>query len=420
MTKDFKELGLSETLLENITNMKIETPTEIQEKSIPPVLEGKDVIGGSATGSGKTLVFGAGIIQNTQRGKGIQSLVLTPTRELAEQISQALKKFSKHIKLEITEVYGGVSINPQIHKLRTADVVIATPGRLLDHLQRKTIFLGKVKILVIDEADRMFDMGFVDDIEEIIRKCPRERQTLLFSATIDRNVNRLSRKYMNDPVIISAKNQVDPSKLKQVYYDVTDKQKLSLLVHLLKKEKEGLVMIFCNTRRTVDFVERNLTLQGIEAQSIHGGLTQGKRTNVLQSFHSGKVYVLICTDVAARGLDIKGVTHVYNYDIPAKTEQYIHRIGRTARAGENGKAINLLDREQHMDFSKVIRQYKLNIEKQSTPQFETIKIKGLMRLKSGGPASRRPQSRPIRSSFGRKPMSGRRRGWKGRPTKKRK
>ncbi|MCX6706846.1 MAG: DEAD/DEAH box helicase, partial [Candidatus Woesearchaeota archaeon] len=328
--ENFRKLGIIEPILRVIKDEKFEEPSEIQEKSIPFVVQGKDVIAESATGSGKTLAFGAGIIQNCVRGRGIQALVLTPTRELAEQNTISLKKFSRHCPLNFVSVYGGVSINPQIHDLRMADVVVGTPGRILDHLERRTIDFSRVKILVLDEADRMFDMGFIDDVEQIISQCPRERQTLLFSATISDDIVRISRRYMNNPERVSAESYVDPAKLTQSYYDVADNMKFSLLVHLLKHEHAGLVMVFCNTQKTTDFVANNLQVAGISAQAIHGGLSQAKRNRVMEQFHAKRVYVLVCTDVAARGLDIKGVSHVYNYDIPKESKQYIHRIGRTA------------------------------------------------------------------------------------------
>ena len=373
--KVFEDFGLSHTLMTAIRGLGFDEPTQIQELSIPHIMKGNDVIGESATGSGKTLAFGSGIIQNCAKGKGIQALVLTPTRELAEQIKKALRKFSKYNPLEITEVYGGVSINLQIKKLRTADVVVGTPGRMLDHIGRRTIDLSNVKILVIDEADRMFDMGFIDDVKEIIRNCPINRQTLLFSATISTEITNLAQRYMRKPVKVSAEPLVDPRKLRQVYYDIPDNLKFSLLVHLLKNEKAGLVMVFCNSRRTTDFVAKNLTFNGVDATAIHGGLTQARRNKIMEQFHSKRVYVLVCTDVASRGLDIKGISHVYNYDIPKESKQYIHRIGRTARAGKEGKAINILSSKDYDNFDRVLRDHDVNIVKEKSPRIERVQIK---------------------------------------------
>ena len=371
----FRKLGIAEYVVKAIEEEKFEKPSKIQEKSIPLVLQGKDVIAQSATGSGKTLVFGVGIIQSLQRGHGIQALVLTPTRELAEQIMLALRKFSKHKPLEITTVYGGVSINPQIDALRSADVVVGTPGRILDHMERGTINFSRVKILVLDEADRMFDMGFIDDVKKIIRVCPQKRQTLLFSATIPSEIEYIVHKYMVAPVKVLADTYVDPQKLHQVYYNMQENMKLSLLAHLLKQERTKLIMVFCNSRRTADFVARNLQRTGIDALAIHGGLSQARRSEIMQRFHAKNIYVMVCTDVAARGLDIPGVSHVYNYDIPKESKQYIHRIGRTARAGKEGIAVSLLAEQDYENFSRVLRDNSLTIKKMEIPPFERIEFK---------------------------------------------
>ena len=373
--ENFKKLGIYEPILKAIKDEKFEQPSEIQEKSIPLILAGKDVIAGSATGSGKTLAFGCGVIQNCEKGKGIQSLILTPTRELTEQVAQTLRKFSKYKRMEIIAVYGGVGINPQIRGLRTADVVVGTPGRILDHIARGTARFNNVKILVLDEADRMFDMGFKDDVEKIIRKCPSERQTLLFSATISQDVVRLARKHMKKPLEVSVDSYVDPAKLTQIYYEVADNLKFSLLTHLLKHEKSGLVMVFCNTKRNTDFVAKNLRYTGVEALAIHGGLAQGKRTDIMRNFNTGRACVLVCTDVAARGLDIPGVSHVYNYDIPRESKQYIHRIGRTARAGAEGKAINILASRDYDNFSRVLKENNVEIAEEMVPAMERVMIR---------------------------------------------
>ncbi|MBS3107241.1 DEAD/DEAH box helicase [Candidatus Woesearchaeota archaeon] len=380
----FKALGITEALAKAIAELNFEAPTEIQQKSIPPVVAGHDVIAGSKTGSGKTLAFTAGIMQKVVPGQGLQALVMTPTRELAEQVAKSISGFSRHQRMHVVTVYGGVSINPQIDSLPHADVVVGTPGRLLDHLERNTIRLNKVRILVLDEADRMLDMGFIEDVERIIRACPQDRQTLLFSATIPPDIEHLTKKYMRNPERVSAGTQVDPSQLKQVFYTVPDNQKFSLLVHLLKQEREGLVMVFCNSRRTVDFVEKNLRKNTIEAEAIHGGLSQAKRSRTLDKFHAGKTYALICTDVAARGLDIQGVTHVYNYDIPKESKQYIHRIGRTARVDNLGKAINLLGTRDYENFDRIHRDYRLNIEKLELPVIERVRVEPYERSEGFG------------------------------------
>ncbi|MBU2577158.1 MAG: DEAD/DEAH box helicase [Nanoarchaeota archaeon] len=398
--EQFEKLGLCEHVLKVISAKKFTEPSEIQKKTIPLILEGKDVIAGSATGSGKTLAFGSGMIKNIVKGKGVQGLILTPTRELAEQVSCALGEFAYHRGLEITAVYGGVAMGNQVKKLTYADIVVATPGRLLDHMQHNSIDLSKVDYLVLDEADRMWDMGFKEDVGKIVQACPKNRQTLLFSATITRDLADFAGKYMKSPVEVQVENYVDASKLKQIYYDVRDDGKFSLLVHLLKYEDAHLVMIFCNTRRNVDFVVKNLELNGVNAQAIHGGMEQNKRTRVLKGFDTfsghknlsrgnakvntladksklaGACYVLVCTDVAARGLDIQGVSHVYNYDLPKDHKDYIHRIGRTARAGAEGIAVNILASRDYDAFGNIQRHNtSLVIRRIDTPRFENIFVK---------------------------------------------
>lgn len=370
----FKQLGLSQEMISLVEKAKFTEPSEIQAKAIPLIMSGKDVIGGSATGSGKTFAFGAPIIEKIQKGQGIQALILTPTRELAEQITQVLYHFSEHKQLEVIPVYGGVSINPQISHLKYADIVVGTPGRILDHLERRTINLSHVKILVLDEADRMFDMGFINDVEDIISNCPKERQTLMFSATINPDIDHLVKKHMKSPESIEVESYVDQSKLKQIYYDIDKNMKFSLLVHFLKNEKTGLVMVFCNTRHNTDFVADNLNRSGIDAMAIHGGLSQEKRNRIMEKFHAGRVYVLVCTDVAARGLDVKNVSHVYNYDIPKTSDEYIHRVGRTARAGNEGIAVNLVSDRDYDNFRAVLKDPSIKIDETEAPQVEKIWI----------------------------------------------
>jgi len=400
--EQFRKLGIIEPVIRVIEEQRFEAPTEIQEKAIPSVIAGRDVIAQSATGSGKTLVFGSGIIQSCEKGSGLQALIITPTRELAEQNTKALRMFSRHKPLRITSVYGGVSINNQIDELRTADVVSGTPGRILDHVSRGTINLNHIKILVLDEADRMLDMGFIEDVQEIISHCPQKRQTLLFSATIYEEIVRLARRYMNNPVNLVAESYVDPSKLKQVFYDTPDSKKFSLLVHLLKNERAGLVMVFCNTRRNTDFVAKNLRKLGVDSMAIHGGFSQAKRNRTMDDFNSEKMYVLVCTDVAARGLDIKGVSHVYNYDIPKSSKDYIHRIGRTARAGHEGKAISILASRDHENFRAVQSDRSLEITCEALPEFERVQIDTGQQRRGfgGGRGGQGRGGRPGQSRFG--------------------
>ena len=370
----FTKLGLSRELTDVLKQFGFKEPSEIQEKAIPLALAGKDIIGGSATGSGKTLAFASAIIENIKSDNGIQALVLTPTRELAEQVAASIRNFGKNKKLNVFAVYGGVNINTQMKHLPATDVLVGTPGRILDHIDRRTLRLDNVKLLVLDEVDRMLDMGFRRDVEKIINDCPKKRQTMMFSATISKDLEYLFRKYTHNPVEISVNSYVDPSKLKQVYYDVPDNKKFSLLVSLLKKETAELVMIFCSTRRNVDFIASNLIRVGIHAKAIHGGIEQKKRTKVLDEFNKKGLGVLVCTDIAARGLDIKGVSHVYNYEVPSEPKDYIHRIGRTARAGKDGKAIIILSSRDYGNFGNLMHSGELKITHEELPEIEPVKI----------------------------------------------
>ncbi|MBD3253385.1 DEAD/DEAH box helicase [Candidatus Pacearchaeota archaeon] len=367
-------LGKDNSLLISIRQRGFREPSEIQEKTIPRILEGRDVIAGASTGSGKTLAFATGLIKNIRKDFGIQGLVLTPTRELAEQITKEISDFSRKKDLDILAVYGGVSINHQIKRLKYADIVVGTPGRILDHINRNSIDLSRVNTLVLDEADRMLDMGFRDDVEKIILRCQKKRQTLLFSATISQDIFHLSEKYMRNPIEISAEEYVDPRNLEQEYYDIVDNLKYSLLRYLLEREDSKLVMIFCNTRTNVDFVSKNLKFMGIDNLPIHGGFSQEKRNRMIEKFHSNKTQILVATDVAARGLDIKGVTHIYNYNIPSTQKEYIHRIGRTARAGKKGKVINLVSSRDYDNFNTIINGDFI-IKKRKSPYLKRAKIR---------------------------------------------
>lgn len=370
----FRKLGIGKELMKVIEEQGFEKPSEIQEKAIPLVLAGKDVVGNSATGSGKTLAFGSVIIERCEKGKGLQTLVLTPTRELAVQVAENLREFSKYKGLRIQEIYGGVGMGGQVSGIEESEIVVGTPGRTLDHLRRGTLNLSKIKILVLDEADRMVDMGFLPDVEQIIKLNPKNKQMLLFSATITGDIDYIEKKYMRNPEHVGVESIVDPAKLNQHYYDVDSGEKFSLLAYLLKKEGTKLVMVFCNSRRTADSVARNLTKFGHDAVAIHGGLTQARREQIMKKFHSGKLTILVCTDVAARGLHIENVSHVYNYDIPKTSNDYIHRIGRTARAGESGDAISLVSSRDYKSFSDIQMEERIKIEHKELPEFEKVYV----------------------------------------------
>ncbi|HLC22454.1 MAG TPA: DEAD/DEAH box helicase [Candidatus Nanoarchaeia archaeon] len=349
--------------------------TEIQEKCIPIIQDGKDVIGLSFTGSGKTAAFGFPALEKVTLGKGLQLLVIVPTRELCNQVAKEFRKFAKYRKTFIVEVYGGVSIIPQIDHLRHADVVVGTPGRLLDHLSRGTINLGHIKILVLDEADKMFEMGFIEDILKIMSRIPKNGQKLFFGATMPSAIMDIAKRYMNNPEKVKMQSYVDRSKLIQHYYNVNRGNKFSLLSHILKKDgHNGLTIVFCGTRHGVDMITRNLNQQGIKAHALHGGMTQNRRKQVMDMFHGKKLDVLVASDVAGRGIDVKNVMLIVNYDLPKTSEDYVHRIGRTARAGCDGKVISLLSSEDHDNFRRILEDRSLLIHKMDTPEFERVEF----------------------------------------------
>ncbi len=375
MTKTFKQLGLGKEFVSHLAKLKIVEPTEIQEKAIPFVLKGRDVVGSASTGSGKTLAFLSGIVENMAPSGKSRVLVLTPTRELAEQVASEFRKFATK-KFRVFAMYGGVRIDEHLKKVKGTDIVVATPGRLLDVINRQAFNLNDIEVLILDEFDRMLDMGFQRDVDLILRKCPEKRQTMLFSATRTGEINELVEKYTDNPKEIVIESYLGSSKLKQIYYRILQKEKLSLFSYLIGKEKHVKSMIFCSTRINTDSLGENLERLGIEAEVIHGGLDQKKRTNRLKRFHKeGKI--LICTDVAARGLDIKEVSHIYNYDLPPKPEDYIHRIGRTARAGEKGQAISFLSPRNHKLFNKILELPNIKIEEKDLPEFDKVDEKTL-------------------------------------------
>ncbi len=368
----FNELPINKKLIQKTQTYGFEELTAIQKKCLPEILMGNDIVGQAETGSGKTLAFCLPILDQI-KGSDLQVLVLTPTRELCAQVSDVFADYGKSLGISTTSVYGGIKIEPQIQNIRRAQIVVGTPGRILDHIRRKTINLHYIRFLVFDETDKMFEMGFIDDVEEIIYNVPQNRQTLMFSATITEDIERLVNKHQNNAMIIKTQSYVDSSKLKQIYYDIYQQSnKFSILVHLLKNNSSGLSIVFCSTRTESDIVTGNLKLQGINVAAIHGGMNQNKRLQSLNALKNGKIDVLVATDVAARGLDIKNVTHIYNYDVPRTSKEYVHRIGRTARAGSEGAAITLLTQRDHDHFRKVQSNEELFIERQDIPQFKKV------------------------------------------------
>ncbi|HKZ45703.1 MAG TPA: DEAD/DEAH box helicase, partial [archaeon] len=368
----FEEMNIEKSVLDSLSSIGYEQPTRIQIETIPLIKQGHDVIGQSETGSGKTAAFGIPLIEKIVKGKKIQALVLAPTRELALQIAGEFEKFSKFKGLYIQTIYGGVSMEPQVSGLRRAEIVVGTPGRVLDHMRRGTLDSRSIKTFVLDEADKMIDMGFVEDIEDIERNIPEDRQTLLFSATMPDSLIKIRDRFTRNPKKVKTRTTVREDVLKQFYCDVDYTAKFSLLVHLIQQENPTLAIIFCNSRNDASSVARNLQYNNINATELHGGLSQQRREEVMEKFHEGVTRILVATDVAARGLDIKSVTHIFNYSIPRNAEEYTNRIGRTARAGESGKAISLLSRDDHDSFRRVLRSFSYDIEKMEVSDFRIL------------------------------------------------
>lgn len=371
----FEDLGIEPSILDSLYEMGYEQPTKIQYETIPFIKQGRDVIGQSQTGSGKTAAFGIPIVEKVEKGKGVQALILAPTRELALQIAGEMEKFSKRKRLNVITIYGGVAMGPQVSGLRTAEIVVGTPGRIMDHMRRGNFDLSNIRFFTLDEADKMINMGFIEDIEFIARSLPRDRQTLLFSATMPSGLMQIRERFTRDAYKVKTANKVREDLLKQYYVDIDRGEKFSLLVHLIEKEGTKLGIVFCNSRRDVDSVTRNLRANGIKADSLHGGMSQAKREQVMDMFHAGKFDFLVATDVAARGLDIQNVSHIFNYSIPKDPEDYANRIGRTARAGNDGKAIALLTRDDHPHFSRIIGIYDYQIDKMQVEDIKRVTFK---------------------------------------------
>jgi ATP-dependent RNA helicase DeaD len=371
--KEFEKLGVDKNTIKIITEMGYKEPTEIQKETIPLIIKGENIIAQSATGSGKTFAFLAGIIPKINAIKEIQALIIVPTRELANQIYDESKKFSKYLHINSCVVFGGASIYEQKKQLSKADIVIATPGRLLDHMERKNLNLKNLKILVLDEADRMCDMGFFNDIQKIITKSPKEKQILLFSATISKDITKLQKKFFTNSKRIVVEYFVDSNKLKQEYYTVKGREKFSLLFYLLELYKNKKSIVFCNTKDLVDMIHYNLNINKINTFKLHGGIAQNIRTKTINSFKECKSGVLISTDVSARGLHIEDITEIFNYDLPREQDQYVHRIGRTARNGKYGKIINLVLNKEEGAFLRITKNFKKELMKK--PDFKILELK---------------------------------------------
>jgi len=417
----FNKFGLSDPLVQGILATGYTAPTEIQSQAIPTALVGGDIIGCAQTGTGKTAAFVLPILdrlshERSRHKRGLRSLILTPTRELAVQIERSILGYGRFTNLKALAVYGGVSINNQIAALRRGvDIVVATPGRLIDHIQRKTIKLGGVEVLVLDEADRMLDMGFVHDVRRIVGGLPKKRQTLLFSATISREVKTLAADMLKSPKVIQIgrpRNPIDT--ITQHIYTVEKKLKMDLLLHMIDDWSMFSVLVFSRTKYGADKISRRLKRAGVVSVAIHSGRTQNQRQRALDGFRSGKYQVMVATDIAARGIDVEGITHVINYDVPTHAEDYVHRIGRTGRAEATGDAITFVSSEEE--------KYLREVGKFIGRKLKTEKCKGFSYVKSpppepktarsSKPSRRKELPRSKRASGAKKPYRGRRKGLK--------
>ncbi len=413
MVKSFKELGISEELVEVMMKMGIKEPTPVQEESIPHLMEDKDVIAQAQTGTGKTLAFVLPIIEKIDVKKPYpQGLIITPTRELAIQITNEAKKISEGRNISILAAYGGQDVLQQVRKLKNGiHLIIATPGRLLDHMKRGTVNLGKLQALVIDEADEILQMGFLNDVAEIISGTPKTRQTMLFSATIPDDVRSMGKRFMKNPVQIEIEgDSITLDEIEQVVIETTDRGKLNVLSDLIDKERPYLAIVFCRTKRRVSSLHADLRARGYNADELHGDLTQGKRERVMKSFRDAKIQILIATDIAARGLDVEGITHVINYDIPEDAESYIHRIGRTGRIGNLGKAVTLVTEEDRSALALIERKIKKDFDPKVSQRKNTNDLRAAKRKDDN---RRQGQKRGKNPNFKRK-TSGKRKNKKRR------
>lgn len=389
MSVNFADLGIEQQLVDTLSGMNIVTPTPVQEKSIPHVLEGKDLLAAAQTGTGKTAAFGLPIIQSVQQKKrngAPQALILVPTRELAQQVMDNLTQYAANTDLKIVCVYGGTSIGVQKKKLEEgADILIATPGRLLDHLFNGNVIIAKTGILVLDEADRMLDMGFWPDLQRILRRLPQDKQTMLFSATFEKRIKTIAYKLMDSPVEV----EVSPANttaetVKQMVYPVDKKRKRELLAYLIGSRNWQQVLVFTKTKQGSDELAKELKLDGIKAVSINGDKSQGARQRALDEFKAGKVRALIATDVAARGLDIQELEQVVNFDMPFKAEDYVHRIGRTGRAGKSGLAVSLMSRDEEYLLTAIENLLDQRLPQEWLEGFEPSLIEEVEPERSGG------------------------------------
>jgi len=423
----FESLGLRAELLRAVSEKGYSAPTPIQKQAIPPVLEGRDIMGGAQTGTGKTAGFTLPLLQRLMSSekpvngrRPVRALVLTPTRELAAQVYESVVVYGKYLPLRSTVIYGGVSINPQKQKLiKGVDILVATPGRLLDHVGQRSVDLSKVDILVLDEADRMLDMGFIRDIRKVLALIPKHKQTLLFSATFSNEIKKLSNDLLKSPALIEVVHQNTTAELiTQVIHPVDKNRKPELLSYLIGSNNWQQVLVFTRTKHGANRLSQQLIKDGITAAAIHGNKSQGARTRALAEFKTGKVRVLVATDIAARGLDINQLPHVVNFELPNIAEDYVHRIGRTGRAGNEGEAMSLVCVDEHNLLKDIERLIKRDIPRDVIEGYEpdpSIKAepinrgRGKQQQKAGKPGQKRSSGDKTAS-----PWSNQRQSFKGR------
>ncbi|NLC17686.1 MAG: DEAD/DEAH box helicase [Clostridiales bacterium] len=372
----FEELDLNPAILKAIEEMGFEEMSPIQAKAIPLILEGKDVVGQAQTGTGKTAAFGIPLLMKIDpKDKSLQAIVLCPTRELAIQVAEELRKLAKFMHgIKVLPVYGGQEISKQIRSLKTGvQIIIGTPGRVMDHMRRKTIRLDDIRMVVLDEADEMLNMGFRDDIETILGQVPEQRQTLLFSATMPQPILDIAKTYQKDAQMVRVvKKELTVPKIEQYYYEVTPKNKEEVLSRLLDMYNPKLALVFCNTKKQVDELTGALQGRGYFAEGLHGDMKQQQRDRVMNKFRNGKTEILVATDVAARGIDVDNVEAVFNYDVPQDDEYYVHRIGRTGRAGREGKAFTLVTGREIYKLKDIMRYCKTKIKARQIPSINDV------------------------------------------------
>jgi ATP-dependent RNA helicase RhlE len=404
----FNSLGLSAELLRAIREQGYTQPTPIQSQAIPVILEGKDILAGAQTGTGKTAGFTLPMLQRLSESKNrstsrhIRALVLAPTRELAIQVHDSVTNYSSHSSLKSVSVFGGVSIRPQISKLRKGvDILVATPGRLLDHINQRTVDLSKIEMLVLDEADRMLDMGFIHDIRKIMALLPKQRQTLLFSATFSASIKQLANKLLHKPSLIEvARQNTSSENVSQIVHPVDRERKRELLSYMIGSRNWNQVLVFTRTKHGANRLAEQLDKDGITSTAIHGNKSQGARTKALAEFKRGTVRVLVATDIAARGIDIDQLPHVINFDLPNIAEDYVHRIGRTGRAGNEGAAHSLVCIDEHKLLNNIERLIKREIPKEIITGFRpdpSIKAEPIQMGKRGKTNNRKISGRKASS-----------------------